>query len=315
MGRTRPKTAARLRTLKVRSRLAAPALGLIRPSSVAVVDGYIQYEWMAFGTNRVSPPSSLLSEFMALSEGPEAAIQAFVEHYGGLGLCPKHNRPFFHPPAMTLGSAVEQMRAGGAIACDPAFVVRHSSRRAMFSTRESINGWRSWASRFRVLHSQIVLLKRSQPTNARLDAHFFRGETEVVSDRAVTTVRDEWAAVSQILNAWMYDARVTPCVSPTTGGDLDVAMGASGEYPLFGELTLQLFKSVVGPHTWEQCDGCGKAFLPERKRADSRHKFCRECGVKASWRLSKQRRRREQRIPKAREEAHRSRSRRTLAID
>jgi hypothetical protein len=58
---------------------------------------------------------------------------------------------------------------------------------------------------------------------------------------------------------------------------------------LFGALAMELTYAVLRQLRLRKCDGCGQPHSPRRWPQPGQHSFCRACGKRAAWRLSKRR--------------------------
>jgi hypothetical protein len=221
----------------------------------------------------------LVFDFANLADASNEAFLEFASSWGVLGLC-KHRKPLFHKvrPCLT-------RRAGGEYV-------------------ESIASWRSRARHIRAILNVKASLKRhelgagadwmtiwpAKPPEDRTDAAKFLG--------IVTSILLSQLNVHPAL--FYVDNRFT---IQFLGGNLYDLLGAMNENEeisswlstsgnLLAEIAVGTALALQEGTGWTICSTpeCRRLYRPKRHTPENRRHFCPDCGKRASWRMSKRRR-------------------------
>ena len=273
---------------------------------------------MLRATSRVPGPR-MLSDFVALASGSDDEILSYARTWGPLCIC-EHGLPCSHSfescgpmrldrrrrkhvywePLASWRHFAEQALAILALAGlshsrdvdDPGFgqLMSHtppnpfplrpvSAQQA--ARREERD--RKWVEEFNLwlplmqqwIDQEHPELRRPRPLSLRL--------------------QQQRRAVAYALNRWIELGAVRPIASwEQSEPSLEITAGTYGNYEflndrLFGALTMEFTYAVLRRSRMRRCDGCGRPHVPRRWPKLNSRSFCRTCGKRASWRLSKRR--------------------------
>ena len=220
----------------------------------------------------------LVFDFANLAEASNDTVLEFAQKWGVLGLC-DHRKPLFHevPPCLPRREGDE-------------FV-------------EPMSYWRGRASHIRAILNVGASLKRDEPGDRSDWRRIWWGKLPDNTRDAVKSL----AIVASILLSQMnvhpallyVDNRLTLQFLAGNFLDLMYAMDANDDISswlstsgyLLAEIAVGTALALQEGTGWTLCSNpeCRRLYQPRRHTAEGRLHFCRSCGKRASWRLSKRR--------------------------
>ena len=269
---------------------------------------------------RRSPKTGMLFDFLCLSGGSDAEVISYFKKWGPLCIC-EHGEPSSHSRDSCGPLRVDLRRPWRDVFWEPIASWRHFAEEALaillvagYTHQRSVEG-----------HQIGSLLSRTppQPLPVRpLAAKQIQSRAE--NDRRWTEEFNEWWVCSQkwmdethtgwrepkppavrvgeqrravafALNRWLERGGIRPIVSwDSEEPALDFGAGTYGKYKLFndnlfGALAMELAYAIMRRSRIRKCDGCGRPHSPRRWPRPHEHSFCKACGKRAAWRLSKRR--------------------------
>lgn len=261
-----PKSGA-LSRLEISDRMPVPAV-------VADEGGRILFDFLS-PLDWKKPQSDLLERF--LSAQSNADLVRFAKRFGPLALFPSDKGSSWPDPARL------------ADFCDPHY--------------EELSDWRRCQQQMRTV---LVLMTTWQqdgtPTIDALSGFNDAVGGAFVQPQVIEAAKSSttWRRNLALHAAFFYTrtlanaCRITPALRPRKTG-LEIvfqdaivpALGSSrGGLSLPGALTLQLMSAFAGTAI-SLCTSCGRAYVPKRRPAAKRNRFCNDCGIRAAWRESK----------------------------
>jgi hypothetical protein len=285
---------------------------------------HLEEDFLAFGMEAVEivPVSRLdrvLIDFVTLANATSRdRFLEFARAYGPLFLCEKHGLPALHPTLPDEQVGPSSLRGD---ICFPKLPSRGDEVgdevleqiKTPPEFLEDLEVWRYWAR-----HALAVLKLASQ----------LKGGKSGKSDDWLTAVgvnpannRERPPMLARAVRRWLRAApRPQMDLVATDSGRLEVrfisGMSANGLAALraaignrgplesvylggiFSVLAERLTAAVSGGTGKAICSGCAEFFDPPRAPALGRHRFCKKCGKRASWRLSKREARKPKKISK-----------------
>jgi hypothetical protein len=240
-------------------------LSVVRPK-VVVLDqarGVLRYRTDSPTVLDVQRPEAL-DLFKTLCDAPDAEIEAFAQRFGVLRV-----RPFREPGIY----------------------------------EEDLSWWRSWASRTRAALSVAAALHQDEPGRpedwALLGASWtIEAWTAMYRDSDLTAkekrLRIHRNALADVVNDGLESTDVRPCFVwfRTTGG-FAFANAGRATLTLSGALAVQTTLACARAGSVATCTGCGTPYMRRWHSPTGRGNYCDRCGVRAAWRDSKRRSRRQ----------------------
>jgi len=263
---TDPKSAA-LSRLEISDRMPVPTI-------VKDEGGRILFDFTS-PVDWKKPQSDLLERFVSAQSN--ADLLRFAKRFGPLALFHTKNGSRWPDPGRL------------ADFCDPHY--------------EELNDWRRCQQQMRaVLHLMTTLQLNDTPTiqalsdfNEMVGGAFVEPKVlEAAKSNAAWRRKLAQGAVLFYTRALANACRITPALRPkkTTleivfqDAIVPVPGSSRGGLSLPGALTLQLMSAFAGTAI-TLCTACGRAYLPKRRPAANRSRFCPDCGIRAAWRESK----------------------------
>jgi hypothetical protein len=243
----------------------------------------------------------LLPDFIALADGSSATILKFARTYGPLALCAKHEMPLFHVQECTT-PAVRSSRPMPDLSSENVSEQRNREFIEGIVFSSSLPPWRYWATYVRALLQLAAATKAGEPGEPR--------DWRTILDGEPTDDADRRQLLATCANTLLKLGRPTPSVTLGRDGNLQLAFvnyGSvrtetgwaiamrKGESPLSGTLfaaiAVAAAASLASGRALMRCCQCRTIYTPRRSPGPGELNFCRDCGARASWRLSKQRQR------------------------
>jgi hypothetical protein len=274
---------------------------VIRPR-IWIEDEALFYEYEDSRLGAVSY-ERVLWKFIKLVGASAQQVAEFAAEYGPLGLCKEHQLPTFSSahPGRKLDSAE----------CHPSFrVVKMTDPpRRRNEAYEPIVAWHAWARR---AEAALVLAKALHAGEAGDESQW-----RVLGFSKSPDFDERRLGLALEANAWLEHALPVPAVTLVPLGGLELRFvpyrfarpksehqrdsfwnmlcgyPQSSSFAIWQALGFQLAAAVCGAGTVGVaiCSGCGEFFSVKRAPAVGRHTFCKGCGTRASWRLSKRKKR------------------------
>lgn len=256
------------------------------------------------GARQVPPGTGLLDGFAKLGDAPPGRIGDFALRQGVLGIC-EHGLPCSH-----------------ALECTPLGWDGQGGW-------EQLARWRYYARRARSL---LIIASRLhgqfRQTGAGELAPCTKEELEPLKRELAKVLlaagrlgprprlvpHDWWQMIADVVNEWLAIGEVRPRLLPTettVPGPPKLVLAPQWrvhgpEFPLFGQLGMQLALAVTKERGRVYCVSCGEPFDPSTRR----QKYCKTCGRAAALRDAARRYRADlRRKAEAKTEARRLRER------
>jgi len=283
---------------------------------LGVAEVCLEGDLLAFGMEAVDivPASRLdrvLIDFVTLANATSRdRFLQFARTYGPLFLCEKHGLPALHP---TLPSEQAGLSSLGAEICLPKLRDRGDDVLDQIKTPseflENLKVWRYWAKHaFAVLNlaSQLKVGNSGKPDDWLTAIGVKPADNRERPAMLARAVRRWLRAAPQpqmdlvATDSGRLEVRFISGMSANGLAALRAAIGERGPLEsvffggIFPVLAEKLTAAVSGGTGKAICSGCAEFFTPQRAPALGKRRFCKACGKRASWRLSK----REARKPK-----------------
>ena len=235
------------------------------------------------------PGKDFLDRFLAIADGPAERIERFAERWGPLAIC-RHGLPYTHNLPHRLRSVVlhGDIRLED-LGCQPlGWAVRN--RDFSESGREPLEQWRWFSRQANSLLRIASKLSEGEKGTSQDWLEILAGLTPDPHERvgAIRNSRPEqWRVLVQVLETWLEwgDIRPRITMAPRTAGLERPIQGMSlGGETLFGAIAVYLFMTVTQRTGVGICWECTRAFVPSRRLAAGRHRFCSGCGRAAALR-------------------------------
>jgi transposase-like protein len=216
------------------------------------------------------PDANLLTDFLRAAEGQEKHVLSFAGEWGPLSL------PLDPRTLDTLSRPEYWPLPGQSIHCEW----------PEGGYRETIEVWRSHARRaVSLLHIASALHQGDFGEQEDWDRVYpaFAGEKLVwarVDEEQMTPhwkahyLALEWARVRDAINQWLETTAVRPKLFIAAPSGQHVAVGGNG---VLGAVGAQILYAVCRTHGMESCSACGVLYLPRRKPAVGRRRYCPTC--------------------------------------
>lgn len=247
-----------------------------------------------------SASPAMLNAFARLSRksASPAAVLAFAERYGVLGLCRTHGEP--DCPARACREGPERPSGAEAIThwrgwsryAAAILELAEAQRRNEPGARET---WASIAE-----HDKTEEADREPRAGWRLDARGMRPEAEKGWETVAWLSGGRIAELPQpgslaeargrlavLVDRWLRRGRVQPMMRAHVDGSCDIALGGSG---LFGGIGMQLAASVAQGNV-ALCGWCGMPFIEDRPAGVRGGRASRYCEPRCRWAAAKRRQR------------------------
>ncbi len=242
------------------------------PDFQPLVEGsWVAWRWLRSDSGeagrRIEAVIGLLDAFIALDGANDAAVAAFVQHWGPLGLC-DHLFPWMHHED-----------------CEPLGTTAAPRPPKGFDGWEPCHAIRLYARHFRGLLTAGAALQTGGGGIGRAEdwrrVYAWPGDEERPLPRTIAVARRRIGGyVSDLLEMtrarlgfrWRADAR-HPALTY--------------EGVLVTRLVLQLAAALTARQPAVHCTECGDLYVPTRKPARGRDNYCRRCGpaaAKRNWR-------------------------------
>ena len=223
-------------------------------------------------------PERLAFDFAALSDKSDEATLGFARGWGVLGIC-RHQNPVHHRVP----------------ACLP--------RRVGDEFVEPVARWRFRARYVRSMLRIKTALRRDQPGHRDDWKRIWRGSPPVQRHQAAhmlsiaASIFLSQVNVQPFLQCGQGRFAITfiggnlPGVFKSMGEFKDIRPWLSGAGTLLAEIAIRTVLALQEGPGWTICSNpdCRRLYRPRRQVAEGRLHFCRDCGKRASWRLSKRR--------------------------
>lgn len=204
--------------------------------------------------------SPLLIDFVTLAERSDQQIAAFARKWGLLHPC-AHNMPRTHPPLPG-----EARRGRFCDTVDPDAV----------AGAEPLAVWRLWSSMgqavIRIASRQSIGTTDGVETNGDLSDWQMLLPNDQIRGVTSGTLDAAKGRLATVVEMWLRIGAVQPRVDPLKPPHL-VVSGVD----LFGAIALQLAMVVTSTTGLAFCAGCGNAFVPNRRPAARRRRYCETC--------------------------------------
>ncbi len=247
-----------------------------------------QWRWpfTDFHHGLLRPSSRLLEAFVRLPDAADVEIAAYAKRWEELGLC-QHGLPMIHN--WTIAGSIPQ-DACGARALEEPETLEEAAHLLATKTDdywksiedwnwEPLEAWRAWARRARELVNLAAL------TNLGQLADFQAWKSADFYPSRENTLAEQRHELCKRTDTWIGLGEVRPHLE-VRGSHLTVTLGGFG---LFGALATQLLLVVSRTRGFAVCSGCGKPYVPRRRRTSERLNYCPNCGLKAAWRDAQRR--------------------------
>jgi hypothetical protein len=212
--------------------------------------------WYARPSERVSAAPGMLEQFVALSDASAEQIAAYARRWGVLGLCEPHHRPMtgltgpFHAKSRS-----------------------HANCGSMSVNREPITAWRRLAKPMRSV--MLLAAAGDDPDELRRPENWRglgRRHLDALRAEPALAARDVRIFVRTIVGRLLVAADVRITLDHWGGAGL-----AIGGYGVLGALALELAIVVTGTRGFAMCSSCGRPYVPSRRPAAGRRRYCPEC--------------------------------------
>lgn len=226
----------------------------------------------------------LLDRFIRLAEAKDKEIYDFARRYGPLGLCKRHNLPFWHRGVR--GNTNPDEPCGSPNRGPVRFRNHDGELVTALACSEPTAAWRQYASKaLAMLKIAAHLHQGMRGSEEDWKILGWPGESDprmsqrtavnLERGRLADYLKQEWLRHSGLLLSMKWDAQPRIIL----GGDW-----------LFGALALRLALAISRASGIASCTECGMPYTPTmRPRADRRH-YCEHCGRRAAWRHASQKR-------------------------
>jgi hypothetical protein len=223
-------------------------------------------------------PERLVFDFAGLSEAPEKAFLEFARTWGALGICP-HRTTVHHlsPPCLShlvgdeLAEAIAAWRRQA----------RHV--RSILNIKAALNrGQPGTSADWRVVWPRSAPKKRSVATTALgIVASIFLSK---MNAQPILQCVDERLTITFIGGKF-------PTLLKAMAASKEIAPWLSSSGTLLAEIAVRTALALQEGVGWAICSSpeCRRLYRPRRHVAEGRLHFCKNCGKRASWRLSKRR--------------------------
>jgi hypothetical protein len=254
---------------------------------------------------RASPRASLdqlLPDFIKLAGASPKKILHFAQKYGPLALC-EHGLPLRHQSDCVLPVFRGELLDPELIP-DPKDEEVYQAKIESLEFSEPLSGWHYYS---RYVRSFLQLTSSVRANNA--------GEEQdwrvILNGREPpANVEKQLVTLTTLANLLLQLAQPVPIVTCAGDGNPRLNFVNSGSIlgkpaayiaqtgsqsplsgGLFSAIAIAVASSLASGRVLARCSGCGTAYTPRRAPAEGELHFCRACGSRASWRLSKQRQR------------------------
>jgi hypothetical protein len=253
--------------------------------------------WRPGGTKSVPSFRRMLYDFRNLRD--KDSVLAFAKTYGPLGLC-EHGEP------------VMTHKRNRAL-CPP----KYEQTRKGLQIKERVADVLKWAGQVESVFQTAMSVRQGEPISSadwlgavppksREDLGEF-GRTALPSG-GIEAKR----MISGFTSLFLRLGDPRPYVLLDTSGRLSLnfmsgdqsfsevpkalesAAAQLATNPNFAVLSMQLATAVCGGAGFAICSACGNPYSPTRTPVAGRQRFCQQCGLRAAWRLSKRKSRKEQ---------------------
>jgi hypothetical protein len=268
-----------------------------------------------------APGPGMLTDFVALAEAEESRILAYAKRWGPLCIC-GHGLPCSHNRHECAPLPADARHPERKVFWEPLASWRHYATEARailhlaaLSHDRKVDDDGGLA---RLLSRPVPLPIPPRPLTAAEQArraHNIGSTIEILMEAfpALALLMDQddpsgaWAeslfrttevdqrrTVEMALNRWIDLAAIRPVVRwsathPTFEMTTGTVRTQGYNDNLFAALTLELTYGVLRQMPLRKCDACGRPHSPRRWPRANEHSFCRDCGKRAAWRLSKRR--------------------------
>lgn len=242
------------------------------PRRIEIKNEFLLTSYSAGGRRKTISPTMLaeFAEFGVTCE--ESKLLRFAKRYGPIGIC-EHGLPCGH----NRQSFARLHNVGD---CE--------------SMPSDVPGW----DHSEPLEKWFEFAKQAQAILA-CSANLHRGEHPELED--LKTAYPAWFAVKQsrckmatarglvegAINTWIHYGGLRPHFLWNRDG-CSVVFSAGDYCSVFGALAVQLMLAAANKDGLVICSGCRRAYPPTRRPNPRRRRFCPNCGIRASWRQSKQ---------------------------
>jgi hypothetical protein len=229
-----------------------PAGSIWAPDSIELTEDRLTWATVK-GYREVRPGIRLLTEFLALNDAKPDEILNYARRWGVLSIC-EHNLPSSH-------------------AADCRALGWHDGGRLW----EPLAVWRRFARDGRALLNVASQLNAGKPGAAEdWGAIFVDQTTPGPAPWWQQSVEADALMLTQVLNEWLGLGNVRPYVGRSRRSGLIIHLGG-GSSGLFGVLAVQLVMAAAASEGFAMCSACGGPYLPRRRPAAGRRRYCEKC--------------------------------------
>jgi hypothetical protein len=280
---------------KMKKQIVSPAELLPFPAAFRVVPDVElsgkNVRWRPGGTKPLpAPDGRLLLNFFDLKDVD--GVLRFAQTYGPLYLCEKHKLPVMHNRP-TLCPPLFRAQAEELIIFEPVDAVLWYSQQA------------------RRLYALAELANAGLPISVAKWAEANVAGPYTTPGRAPTYGPESKQIVAGLVNWWLVLGDPRPSLTVGANGRFELHFRSGDQAVsnppkqlapavpqlcngglLFATLAMQIASAVSGGLGLATCSACGTLYVPNRAPVPGRRSFCRQCGPRAAWRLSKREARR-----------------------
>lgn len=232
----------------------------------------------------------MLDGFRRLGNAAPEKILAYAGRWGVLGIC-EHGLPASHRPLRLTDPAMPT--------CEPL----HLPAGDYDEHYDPLSGWHFLASATQALLNIAARLHNGNVGQAEdwravyANSPAMPGGWPDFWDRRPRSRDVDIMELCNRVDDWLEMGNVRPTLSRLAWldkGAPELEFGSTWrDGALFGALALQLALAIGRVDGLAVCTACRVTYIPRRRCNPSRHNFCPECGVRASWRLAQDKRRRQ----------------------
>lgn len=259
------------------------------PDSIELDGEGIRWKWEKPktdpGREGVAPFRNLLTGFLNLVDAPPERILSYARRWGVFEVCEGHGGPGGHPPEAYREPA--HLRQLG-VYCPP-------TEKADGWKWEPLSFWHTTSRKFRAAINMARLLhRRSAPSDSDWKELFLAGrdwrEAWIVPNGVFVgepiwgtkSVEGDWGLLANHLRTWLRLGQVRPFIL-RRNNSVAIELGGNG---LFGALAAALLPCIARTEGFSFCCACGKPYVPDRRPASSKNRFCQSCGHPAAVRAA-----------------------------
>jgi hypothetical protein len=260
---------------------------LLVPGEVTVAGDDLRWvHSSAKPARRIQSPNNLLEQFVELRAGSDAEIAAFASKYGVLGIC-EHNIPRSHNVGrIRLNDAVNVEDDDPSLGCPG--VCDFSARQKAWVGRDPLRAYRDWA--------QLAMDVQSLAAAAHHETTVDRKAWDRVVGRPYSSRRHVRREVSRQVQRWLEIGGVQPQFTWDNDSGVVITLGTRSTWEplpkdpaalwswghahgttLFPALAIQLAMSVSQADGFAFCSSCGLSYVPDRRPAAGRRRYCARC--------------------------------------